>query len=418
MRKRLPWIVFAVLVTCSIIAYWRYTATHKPPPVEYKTATIEHRRIVGRVTASGTLQATVTVQVGTQVSGRIQKLFADFNSPVKKGEIVAKIDPQLFQAAVAQAHANYASAAAGVVKAEAQVRDAQLQYGRVKALFDQQLASGADLQSADTNLAVAKASVDVAKASLEQARASLNQAQVNLDYTTIYSPIDGVVISRSVDVGQTVAASLQAPTLFTIAEDLKKMQVNTNVAEGDVGRLKEGMKSYFTVDAFPGQRFYGTISTIRNAAQTVQNVVTYDAVIDVDNSDLRLRPGMTANVTVVYDEKNDVPAIPNAALRFRPPPEVGGAASNGASASASAPRPRASARAKDDASDGARTVWLLRGDHAEQASIHTGLSDGTYTQIVDGDVHDGDQVVTDAIVANKGSSGGGAAPGGGMRRMF
>ena len=185
-------------------------------------------------------------------------------------------------------------------------------------------------------MSVTAAQVDVAAASVAQSEAQLHQAQANLSYTDIISPIDGVVISRSVDVGQTVAASLPAPVLFTIAEDLTKMQVNTNVSEGDVGRLEDGMPAYFTVDAFPGERFKGKIRQIRNAATTVQNVVTYDAVIDVDNADLRLRPGMTANVTVIYADKKDVLAVPNAALRFKPPPEA-----NVAKAAGSAARRRA-----------------------------------------------------------------------------
>ena len=433
--KRLLWLVVVVAIVGGGVAYWRYREAHKGPLVQFTTVKVEKRKIVGRVTASGTLQATVTVQVGTQVSGRVQKLFADFNSPVKKGQLVAKIDPQLFQAAVAQAHANYVAAEAGLVKAVAQERDAEVQYNRTKALNAQNLASEADLQTAVTNLAVAKSGVDVAKAGIEQAGASLNQANVNLSYTNIISPIDGTVISRNVDVGQTVAASLSAPVIFTIAEDLRKMQVNTNVAEGDVGRLQPGMAAYFTVDAFPGQRFIGTISQIRNAAQTLQNVVTYDAVIDVDNSDLRLRPGMTANTTVVYEEKDDVLAIPNSALRFRPPPEVAGSAppptrataiaEGSAAASASAAAPPGSGgggggRARAGSAGSAvndphepRTVWVQRGGGAQPVAIHTGLTDGTLSELVDGDIKEGDLLVTDASVTGKPS--GGTPP---VRRMF
>ena len=235
---------------------------------------------------------------------------------------------------------------------------------------------------------------------------------MNLSYTSIISPIDGVVISRSVDVGQTVAASLSAPMLFTIAQDLTKMQVDTNVSEGDVGRLQVGMKTYFTVDAYPGQRFIGKIRQIRNAATTVQNVVTYDAVIDVDNSDLRLRPGMTANVTVVYAERRGVLAVSNAALRFRPPPALAGSASAGGAGSGEGrhrlhPRGAASAAAGDDAPEGkdakapkdeAKTVWVLRGGGAPQlVPVHTGLTDGTVTEIVDGDLNEGDPVVVDTV---------------------
>ncbi len=335
MKKALWWILPLLVVLAGGAAYYKYAGAAKAPEIEFKTAAIEKRRIVGRITASGTLQAVVTVQVGAQVSGRIQALHADFNSVVKKGELIAVLEPQLFQAAVAQASANHRAARASVAQARAKALDADRQYKRVKELQAEGLASQIDVDTAQTTAAVAEAQVDSAKASVDQAAAQLNQAQVNLSYTKILSPIDGVVISRSVDVGQTVAASLSAPVIFTIAEDLRKMQVNTSISEGDVGRLEPAMNSYFTVDAFPGQRFTGTIHEIRNAAQTVQNVVTYNALIDVANDDLKLRPGMTANTTIIYAQRDDVIAVPNQALRFRPPPEM----TPSASASGSGGRP-------------------------------------------------------------------------------
>jgi HlyD family secretion protein len=415
LRKLLPWIIVLLCVLGGAYTYFRYSQSHKAPDVEYKVATVEKRRIVGRVTASGTLQAVVTVQVGTQVSGRIQFLYADFNSQVKKGELIAKIDPQLFLASAAQAHANYDSAQAGVGQAQAKVADAQMTDDRTRALMAQSLASQMDVQAADTALTVAKANLDAAKASLEQARAALNQANVNLSYTSIVSPIDGVVISRNVDVGQTVAASLSAPVIFTIAEDLRKMQVNTNIAEGDVGRLKEDMEARFTVDAFPGLTFKGKISQIRNAAQTVQNVVTYDAVIDVVNDDLKLRPGMTANVTINYDTRDQALAVPNAALRFRPPPSL--VASSAPSSSGSASPASSSRRNKKDDLD-TKTVWVQDGAGLRPVSLKIGLSDGTMTEVLSGEIAEGDKVVTDATVA-AGAATTTAAPGGtGMRRLF
>jgi HlyD family secretion protein len=434
MKKHLGWILTVLVLAGIAVFVWRWRAAHAEPEVSFKTAPLDKKRITARVTASGTLQATVTVLVGAQVSGRIAKLFADYNSTVHKGELIAKMDPQLFQAAVEQANANFVSAKANLAKSEAQLHDAELQEKRVKALFDQTLASAADLQTAETNLAVARAGVDVQKAELEQAQASLHQAQVNLSYTSIFSPIDGTVISRSVDVGQTVAASLSAPTLFTIAEDLRKMQVHTNVAEGDVGRLAADQSVTFTVDAFPGQRFKGKISQIRNAAQTLQNVVTYDAVIDVDNGDLRLRPGMTATVTVIYAERQDALAVPNAALRFRPPSDVVPAASSSASGDAGAgpakaPQPmvrktRPAANAESGENE-PRTFWVLRGGKPVQVNVVAGLSDGTVTEIVSGDAQPGDLAILDAIVAGKSqaaSNQGGAGGGGGgaprVGRMF
>jgi HlyD family secretion protein len=394
MKKKIPWIVALFVLSIAGAFYWRYRAAHRPPDVQYKTSPVDRRNIVGRVTASGTLSAIVTVQVGTQVSGRIQKLYADYNSQVTKGELVAKIDPQLFEATVQQAQANFMSAKAAVAVAQASALNADKQYARTKALHDQNLAAQADLDTAEANVATTHAAIDGAKASLAQAEAALHQAQVNLSYTSIISPIDGVVISRSVDVGQTVAASLSAPTLFTIAQDLTKMQVDTNVAEGDVGRLQVGMKTYFTVDSFPGQRFWGKIRQIRNAATTVQNVVTYDAVIDVDNTDLRLRPGMTANVTIVYAERQGAMAVSNAALRFRPPPSLAGSSSNGSGDGHRRPRGAGSAASADPPAE-AKTLWVVRGSAPQAVAVHTGLTDGTVTEVVDGDLAEGDQVVVD-----------------------
>jgi HlyD family secretion protein len=448
MKQRLPWIVLFVILVAGA-AVWRYRVAHRTPEAQFKTAPAEQRRIVGKVTASGTLSALVTVQVGTQVSGRVQKLFADFNSPVKKGELVAKIDPQLFEAAVQQAQANFLSAKAGVATAEATALNAKKQLERTQALHDQNLASQADLDTAQAALATGNAAVDAAKAQVAQAVASLHQSEVNLSYTNIVSPIDGVVISRTVDVGQTVAASLQAPTVFTIAQDLTKMQVDTSVAEGDVGRLEVGMRTFFTVDSFPGQRFLGKIRQIRNAATTVQNVVTYDAVIDVDNPELKLRPGMTANVTVVYAERQGALAVPNAALRFRPPPslaasgaaddghhkrsgETPGASAAAAGGSAASAEGHAEAHGRGaghgeghrapQTSDGldSRTLWVLRSGRTtpDSVAVHTGLTDGTFTEIVDGDVHSGDAVVVDLAgeSAPAAPTGGGSSPA--MRRMF
>ncbi|MCA9590361.1 MAG: efflux RND transporter periplasmic adaptor subunit, partial [Myxococcales bacterium] len=304
-------------------------------------------------------------------------------------------------------------------RAQAQERDAEAVLKRTTALQAQSLASAAELQTAETNLAVAKAQTDVAKAALQQAQAALNQAQVNLSYTRILSPIDGVVISRNVDVGQTVASSLQAPVLFTIAEDLRKMQVHTSIAEGDVGRLAPGMGATFTVDAFPGQRFRGKIGQIRNAAQTVQNVVTYNAVIDVDNEDLRLRPGMTATVTIVFAEKKGVLAVPNAALRFHPPSQDGPEGASTARPARSARPPRAPAASGEPrkSRETPRSVYVLRGAAPEAVSVEVGLSDGTVTEITGGELHDGDLVVVDAVTPGKpGGTSGGSSPR--IGRMF
>ena len=283
-------------------------------------ARVERGDLVGRVTATGALSALVTVQVGSQVSGRIARLSADFGERVKRGQVIAQLDPQLFQAAAEQARANRDAAVGTLHESITKADNAKKQLARAEELKSKNLIAAADYDSADLQAASTAAAVDTARGDLEQARANLHQASVNLGYATIISPINGVVISRNVDVGQTVAASLQAPTLFTIAEDLGKMQVHAAVSEADVGRLGPGMPASFVVDAYPDERFKGVIRQIRDAPQTLQNVVTYDAVIDVANPDHRLKPGMTANVTFVYAEHKQVLRIPSAALGMRSTP--------------------------------------------------------------------------------------------------
>jgi HlyD family secretion protein len=399
-RRRIYLLVAAIAAVAAAVGVWRWRAGSSQPRLQLDTAKVDRGRIVAKVTASGALSAIVTVQVGSQVSGRIAALHADFNSDVKKGQLIAKIDPALFQAAVEQARANHVAAQGNLARAKAQALDAERQYARAQALAERKLIAQADLDTAQSNADAATAQVQAAVGAVSQARASLNQAEVNLAYTDIRSPTSGVVISRNVDVGQTVAASLQAPTIFVIAEDLGKMQVDTSVAEADVGRLRPGMNATFTVDAYPSEVFKGAVRQIRNAPQTVQNVVTYDAVVDVDNPELKLKPGMTANVTFIYAEKDDVLRIPNAALRFRPPPDL--LASSGKAGAAGRTGPRGSGAAGGPAPSAAetpdrRTVWVLRAEEPAPVRIRTGISDGSLTQVVDGALEPGDLVVTDAI---------------------
>jgi HlyD family secretion protein len=362
---------------------WQKKRTPEKP--RFVTTPVERGRLVARVTATGTLSALVTVQVGSQVSGRIAALSADFNSQVKKGQVIARIDPQLFLAAVEQARANSAASEGSLAKAKAQAIDAKRQLDRNRSLRQQNLIAQADLDTSEANAAAAVAQVAASEGDLKQAHASLHQAEINFRYTTIVSPIDGVVISRSVDVGQTVAASLAAPTLFTIAEDLKKMQVDTNVAESDVGKLRPGMAATFTVDAYPTERFRGVVRQIRNSPQTVQNVVTYDAVIDVGNAELKLKPGMTANVTFVYAERDDTLRVPNAALRYRPPStpwkEPGAGGRGGAS--------------KGNRPPDQRTVWVLRDAKPTPVQLKVGVSDGSNTEVVEGALQEGDPLITE-----------------------
>ncbi len=323
MRKS-RWLWIAVLVIAAVgVGLWlRARKARADSEVHYDTTEVDRGTVTAKVTATGTLSAIVTVQVGTQVSGAIAALYADFNSSVTKGQRIAKIEPSLFEASAQQAKANLVAAQGNLAKAKAQAVDAERQAQRSEALLGRRLIAQADYDTARSTADADKAGVDAAAGAVEQARAQLHQAEVNLAYTDIISPTSGTVIARNVDVGQTVAASLQAPTLFLIAEGLRKMQVDTSVAEADIGKIASGMKATFTVDAYPNERFTGTVRQVRNSPQTVQNVVTYDAVVDVDNSQLKLKPGMTANCTFVYAEREDALRVTNAALRFLPPPDL------------------------------------------------------------------------------------------------
>lgn len=380
--------------------------------VVYRTQDVAKGNIRSTVTATGTLSPLNTVQVGSQVSGRIQEILVDFNSVVKKGQVIARIDPSITRSAVAKSRANLQSAYASVTKARATVNETKQRYERTKGLLAKNLVATAELESARAAYLSARATLTSAYAQSAQARADLEQAKVNLGYTTIVSPIDGVVISRAVDVGQTVAASLQAPTLFTIAEDLKAMEVHTSVAESDVGKIRTEMNVEFTVDAFPNERFRGVVKQVRNSPTTVQNVVTYDAVIRVTNDELKLRPGMTANVTFILAERRDVVAIPNTALRFTPPAEIINGLGeewrflqrrlSGDSAGRRGRRPRADRRRSGGADAKARraqrrsrrVVWIA--DETGRPSpvrVQVGITDGRNTEITGGDLVPGAKLI-------------------------
>ena len=300
-------VIIAAAITL-VLALFVFVRCGKSSASAFQTATVTRGPITQAVTATGTLNPVVNVQVGSQVSGNIQKLFADFNSPVKAGQTVAQIDPALFQATVTQAEGDLASS-------QAALELARINATRTQSLVAKQNSAQSELDQALANLHQAEANVKIKQGALDKAKA-------DLDHCTIVSPIDGTVISRSVDVGQTVAASLQAPVIFTIANDLTKMQIDANVAEADVGVVTVDQQVDFTVDVFPNQVFHGQVVQVRNAPITVQNVVTYDTVIGVSNPELKLKPGMTANVSIVISHKDNVLKISNAALRYRPPDAV------------------------------------------------------------------------------------------------
>lgn len=370
-------ITIGVIAIAAIVALLMLRRCTGSGATTYQTATITRGPITQAVTATGTLNPVVNVQVGSQVSGNIQKLFADFNSQVKAGQVVAQIDPMLFQAAVTQAEGDVASAQAGLELAKVNAT-------RTQSLFNQKNSSQQDLDTAMANLHQAEANVKIKQGSLDKAKA-------DLEHCTITSPVDGVVISRSVDVGQTVAASLQAPIIFQIANDLTKMQIDTNVAEADVGVVTIDQSVDFTVDAFPMRTFHGKVVQVRNAPITVQNVVTYDTVIGVNNDDLKLKPGMTANVSIVIAQRDNVLQIKNAALRYRPPdatPAQTAAPSSPANRSGGG-RPAAGRERRSSE----RTVYVLSGGRPKPMQVKTGISDGIFTEVVEG-LKDGDQVVT------------------------
>jgi HlyD family secretion protein len=313
--------VGVILVALGIGAAAYYMRGGEARP-EIVTASVTRGDVTEAVSATGTLEAVTTVQVGTQVSGTIAQLHADYNSIVRKGQVVARLDPSLFQTQIDQAEANLARAEADMERLKVAVDDAQTKLTRARELSARSLIPASELETADVNVRSAQAQLRSAQAQVTQARANLNQARVNLQHTVIQAPIDGIVISRNVDVGQTVAASMQAPVLFVIAADLTKMKVNANIDEADVGRIRPGQRVSFRVDAFPTEAFEGTVSQIRLQPTVVQNVVTYATVIDVPNGELKLKPGMTANVSLQIARRDDVLRVPNMALRFRPTSDI------------------------------------------------------------------------------------------------
>jgi HlyD family secretion protein len=316
MKKLIITLIVLGVIAGSVGAYYKYRTPAEG--VKISRLAVARGDVIESVGATGTLQAVKTVQVGSQVSGNIKALYADFNSMVKKGQIVAELDPSLLQTQIEQARANVIRAQADLDRLKVSLDDARIKLKRTESLAARKLVAPQELESAQVAVRSAEAQIKSSEAGLSQTKASLSQNEVNLQHTVIEAPIDGIVISRNVDVGQTVAASMNAPTLFIIAEDLRKMQVNANVDESDVGRIRAGQQVTFRVDAYPLDSFTGTVSQVRLQPVVTQNVVTYATVIDVPNEQLKLKPGMTATVTIEIARRNDVIRVPNAALRFRP----------------------------------------------------------------------------------------------------
>ena len=399
------WILLAVVVVAGVS--WWLIQSAGSGKITFRARELESGRLVASVSATGTVEPVVQVEVGSQVSGTISQLHADYNDEVKKGDLLAQLEPSLFRTSVIQAEAN-------LEKAKAALREAQRAYHRAQGLRERDVVAEIDLE-------VAESSFEQRKAELRQAEASLETARVNLGHTSIRSPISGVVISRKVDVGQTVAASLQAPVLFVLAEDLQRMNVESKIDEADIGQIRDDLQVFFTVDAYPDERFQGVVSQVRLEPIIEDNVVTYATVIKVENADRKLRPGMTANVTIIVARKQDVLKVPNAALRFRPPGEkagprrgmTGGGGNDGGTARA-ATQAQAGAGAgrqggppgESGATTGGpeetrsrsrvnqRRIFIL--DAAGQPKpvmVGTGITDGAFTEITSGELNAGDRVI-------------------------
>jgi HlyD family secretion protein len=389
-------VVIAAVILAGLGAYWLWGG--KPAEIKWRTAAVEKGPLQVSVTATGTLQAVLTVQVGTQVSGTVSALYVDFNSPVKKNQIIARIDTTLLRAALSDANSNLEKVAAQNLQAASERK-------RSQALFAGGLISQSDLDAAVAN-------ADVAAANLASARAQVDRARINLRYATIVSPIDGIVLSRAVDVGQTVAASFNTPTLFTIAGDLRQMQVQASVDEADIGKVSLGQRATFTVDAYPDSVFIGQVEQIRLQPVTVQNVVSYDVVISVPNPQLRLMPGMTASLTIVIARKEDVLQVPSAALRFNPfeamglkgkkggkdgkrPGGGGGPRDSTANSTGSANSAHrwGGKEGKGRRGDSSGRVFILEDGKPKPVHVQAGLTDGTHTEII-GALEPGTEVIT------------------------
>lgn len=369
-------LAIVVIAIIAAVYFWRV----RQSPVHYVTAPITRGPIIRSVIATGTVNPVTTVQVGSYVSGPIQEIYADFNAPVKAGQLIAKIDPRPFAVKVAESQAALANARAQLGKDIADRDYKQVTWRRNQRLYNSDAVSKDTLDSAYSAAAQAVAQVALDRANIQQQQANVQDAEVQLNYTNIISPVDGTVVSRNVDVGQTVAASFQTPTLFLIAKDLTQMQVDTNVSESDIGYVSNGESGEFKVDAFPNRTFEGTVAQVRQAPITVQNVVTYDVVVTVANPELLLKPGMTANVTIITAKRDDVVRLPEQALRFRP-------------AELSNARERVSSESTHRGRQS--RVWTLEGDHLTPVTITTGLDDGNNVELLSGDLKPGNLVVTD-----------------------
>jgi len=364
-------IILICLIILGVAGFFVFKSKKQEP--KFKTEPVVKTDIIETVTASGTVNPVTSISVGTQVSGTIKTIYVDYNSPVKKGQLLAQIDPALFESQVAQARANVYSARANLQKVLSIVENDLKTYNRTKNLYAQDYIAKSEVDLAESTYKSNLAQVEAAKAQIAQAEAVLRNNLTNLRYTRIVSPVDGIVISRNVDVGQTVAASFQTPTLFLVAQDLTKMQIDTNVAEADIGKVKEGQDVEYTLDGYPDLVFKGKVKQIRIAPNADQNVVTYNVVINVDNKDMKLKPGMTANVSIITAKKENVIAVPNASLKFTP------------FEGENAPKFKK------------QGIWVLENGKPKRIDITTGLSNSEYTEITSNNLSENQLVIVDKL---------------------
>lgn len=368
-----------VLILLIIFGIGYYYSTKKNSGDVYVTKDLEKGEITEKITASGIINPISTVNIGTQVSGTISEIFVDYNSIVTKNQLLAQIDPALFEATVAQRQAALDIARAQLEVTKNDITYYQKHLNRIKKLNTSQYSADKELESAQRDYGNALAQKTLQEAQIKQAEAALNSALIDLNYSKIVSPVDGIVVSKEVEVGQTVAASFQTPTLFNVAEDLTKMQIETSVIEADIAKVNEGQTVEFNVDAYPDDTFYGIVTQVRNEAIAVSNVVTYEVIIEIDNKDLKLRPGMTANVEIITAEKQDVLLAPNQALRFY----------------------------MDDGTSGSpkryknKGIWVMRNGIPQRVDVTTGVSDDNNTEVISKDLQVGDKVITEKSTVEK-----------------
>ena len=411
-------IIGILILILLLIIGWYFLGGSKNGAINYKLSKLEKGDIIQEVSATGVIQPITLVQIGTQVSGPVKKLYADYNSRIKMGDLLAQIDPAVFSARMDQDIANLIRSEAEVERVKANLNQAENELKRSQELTKRDLISQSELDSAIANRDSLLAQLKVALASVEQSKATLQVSKTNLEYTTIKSPIDGIVISRNVDEGQTVAASLSAPTLFVIANDLKKIQVQASISEADIGKIKTGQRVKFRVDAYTETEFIGAVEKIYLSATTVQNVVTYTVIINADNPEEKLMPGMTANLTCEVASRINVLKLPNAALRFSPEPgqiieeaptepdKTAVSPANRDKQTPAAPGPRETGnqrqrrgqgQEKDQNQAKSQQIWVKANGGVKAVMVKTGITDNSFTEIVESNLKEGDEVITGTL---------------------